>query len=889
VDLRPGLRINQYELIRELGRGGMGQVFLARDTRLGRRVAIKFLSSTSEELTQRLLREARATARCNHENIVVIYEVNEYGGLPFMVLEYLEGEPLRRVMQGSKLPPTRAVELMVPVVRALARAHEFDIVHRDLKPDNVLVLSSGVIKVVDFGIAKVFTHPAGAGSVSMADLLAVPDSGSITREGAIVGTMPYMSPEQWGADDVDHRTDLFAVGIMLFEMVAGRNPLMGMTPNQLLGNAVNLDRPLPGVGQEVPELPGDLERIIDRCTAKRKEERFASARELLDALEPLLPGRFLRQLSEDESPYPGLTAFQEHDAGKFFGRARDIVSLVARVREQPLVAVVGSTGVGKSSLVRAGVIPVLKSSGERWEVLVSRPGRSPISSLASLVEPLTRSSTADLAERLGAHQALMTRLREEPGYLGTLLRQRARQKDAHVLLFIDQFEELYTLVPDAEERRTFMACLAGTADDAASPLRVVVSIRSDFLERVAENPRFMDEMTRGLYFLKLPEHQGLREAITQPSEMVGYSFEAPEVVEEMLSALHDTTGALPLLQFAASKLWESRDQTRKLLTRGSYEAMGGIAGALASHANEVLAGLAPAEQKLVRSIFGRLVTPEGTRAIVDVEELRELSSDPAEAERVVDYLVTNRLLVVQTRGEDEGPAVEIVHESLIGSWPTLRRWIDESQEDAVQLEQLRSAAKQWEAKGRPQGLLWRGEAMEETRLWHRRYTGMLATREKAYLDAVFKLANRATQIRRGVVGGIIGILLVLVAVGAIALFTIRNAKKRAEAQAVRARREAERARAAETRIKQQIAVIRATQAAERRARAQAASGKAKLAVARSKLIMSYQQLEAALKKARQEKLKAEKATQQVSELLAKERARVQRLLREKKKIGTKLH
>jgi hypothetical protein len=232
--------------------------------------------------------------------------------------------------------------------------------------------------------------------------------------------------------------------------------------------------------------------------------------------------------------------------------------------------------------------------------------------------------------------------------------------------------------------------------------------------------------------------------------------------------------------------------------------------------------------------------------------------------------------------------VEIVHESLITSWPTLRRWIDESQEDAVQLEQLRSAAKQWEAKGRPQGLLWRGEAMEEARLWYRRYTGMLASRERAFLDAVFKLANRAMQIRRGVVGGIIGFLVVLVAVGAVALIQIRKAGKEAREQAVRAQREAKRARAAETRIKHQIAVIRATQEAERRAREQAASGKAKLAVAKSKLTMSYHQLEAALKKARREKLKAEKATQQVSELLAKERARVQRLLREKRKIGTKL-
>ncbi len=151
----PGTRIHQYELIRQLGSGGMGTVFLARDTRLGRRVAIKFLHATAPEITRRFILEARATARCSHENIVVIHEVGEFQGTPFMVLEYLQGQPLHKAVGGQRLPATRAVELMVPVVRALVAAHEQGIVHRDLKPDNILVTESGTLKVLDFGIAKV--------------------------------------------------------------------------------------------------------------------------------------------------------------------------------------------------------------------------------------------------------------------------------------------------------------------------------------------------------------------------------------------------------------------------------------------------------------------------------------------------------------------------------------------------------------------------------------------------------------------------------------------------------------------------------------------------------------------------------------------------------------
>ena len=247
-----GMRIRQYELIRELGRGGMGQVFLARDRKLGRRVAIKFLHQVSEDFNERFIREAQTTAKCNHENIVVIYEVNEYEGRPFMVLEYLEGQPLSGLMADQKVPPARTVEIMVPVIKALVRAHEFGIVHRDLKPDNIFVCNSGVIKVLDFGIAKLFAESSADGrggepvtlqpSATFSEAMGLRgQTGSdsdLTREGAIVGTMTYMSPEQWGAAPVDHRTDIWAAGIILYEMLTGENPLGSLSVHQLMINAV---------------------------------------------------------------------------------------------------------------------------------------------------------------------------------------------------------------------------------------------------------------------------------------------------------------------------------------------------------------------------------------------------------------------------------------------------------------------------------------------------------------------------------------------------------------------------------------------------------------------------------------------------------------------------
>jgi serine/threonine protein kinase len=858
LKLDVGLRIEQYELMRELGRGGMGQVFLARDNRLGRRVAIKFLSG-SRKNTERFLVEARNTARCQHENIVAIYDVDEYSNVPYMVLEYVEGATLAKLMANRRLPIGRTVELILPVLRALARAHEMAIIHRDLKPDNIIVTSAGAVKVLDFGVAKVFRggetgprrpRPPTPGIAPMHE----------TRSGSIVGTLPYMSPEQLGVDDVDHRSDLWAIGIILYEMLAGKHPLEPVTQGRLFGAAAAVDEPMPSLADDMPGLPDRVVSIVAKCLAKKKADRYASAADLIADLEPLLPGRSGRSLAGDESPFPGLTSFQEADANRFFGRSQDIVSVVARLRDQPMVAVVGPSGVGKSSFVRAGVVPALKTSGEPWEVLVVRPGRYPLSALASTLEQLRDSRDSDplLTEDLPA------KLRAEPGLFGARLRARARRKRSQVLLFVDQHEELYTLVADAGERAAFTACLAGAGDDPSGPVRVVVAMRSDFLDRAAEDRRFVDELTRGLVFLQPPSRAGLEEALTQPLDMVGFSFE-PGVVNAMLESLDGVSGALPLLQFTAAKLWETRDRQRRVLTRASYLGMGGVAGALATHADEVLAGMSAPDQKLVRSLFQRLVTPERTRAIVDTSELRDIATD---IDRIVAHLVGARLLVVQTRGESAG-AVELVHESLIRSWPTLQRWLDENQEDVAYVGQIRAAAKQWDTKGRPEGLLWRAEAMEELRLWKGRYAGELPDRERAFTDAVIELGTRATRRKRRAITGAFVFLLALCAGAGIALVRINAANQRAHEETAKAlaARDAvlqEQAKK-EAAIARERAALEDKLAAEREAaeKAQLAATESAKAVAATKVAVKAQAGEAqATKTAAKAKADAQKAAQE---------------------------
>jgi eukaryotic-like serine/threonine-protein kinase len=809
-----GGRLGQYELIRPLGRGGMGIVYLARDLRLGRLVAIKLLAPLNSYDNARFVAEARVTARCNHENIVVIHDVGEHGKRPYMVFEYVAGQTLRAWLDArtqrsgdgaAPLEPRLAANLMLPVVRALAYAHDLGIVHRDLKPANIMLTDAGTIKVLDFGIATLLAD-ADTFSISNASNagLHIP---SIAEPGAIMGTLPYMSPEQLEGDTLDHRTDLWAVGIMLYEMVTGTHPVIhdGVQLQRALLDITSLELPMPGVGERRPDL-GPLAGIIDRCLIKDRAHRTRDAHVLLQELEALSAGGRIAVLGHDGNPFAGLAPFQEADADRFYGRTREVGAILARLRSCPLIALAGPSGVGKSSLVRAGIIPLLKRSGEGWDALTLRPGRSPLAALSAILVELARSSTDPVAgagEPGGgppAPDGTGTDLRAAPGQLGATLRAWAHRTRRHVLVFVDQFEELYTLCADPAERAAFLACLEGVADDASSPLRVLLSIRSDFLDRLAEHRHLADEISHGLMLVPPLDRDGLRDALVRPVEAADCRYEDPAIIDDMLAAVAAAPGSLPLLQFAAARLWTERDRERRLLTQHSYLAMGGIAGTLAGHADHVLDAIPGRERALVRTIFERLVTPERTRAVVSLAELRELPGDSKDIERLVHRLVDARLLVIEARaGEDR--TVELVHESLLERWPTLVGWLDENRDDAAFLARLRTAAAQWQVSDHDEGVLWRDEPARRALAWRSHYRGELGRRERAYLDAVHAVATRAERhrrlIRRRVIAAVVAVPMILLAVASMALVRISRAEREASmalVQVSRAEREASRQR-----------------------------------------------------------------------------------------------
>ena len=384
-----GERVHHYEIIREIGRGGMGVVYLGRDLRLDRRVAIKFVRKDRAGLLERFLLEARTTARCQHENIVVIHDIGQYRGNPFMVLEYLRGQSLHDLLDGQTLSCELTVEIMIPVLRALERAHEYNIVHRDLKPGNIFLTDSGVVKVLDFGIAKQRDERAAVSSSH--DPLPERNEGSaLTRAGNLVGTMPYMSPEQLAGLGVDPRTDLWAVGIVMHEMLTGHHPL---DPVNLLKiqSIANVDKPLLQAGRFL-DRSSPLAPIIEGCLRKNRLERTSSANELLTQLNQLSAHHCEPMLSEKDGTSAGLAAFQQADAdrfyGRFYGRTHEIVQATSQLRKQPLLTCVGPSGSGKSSLVRNGVIAAQERSGEGRRSPVIRPGHDLSLALASTLGQL---------------------------------------------------------------------------------------------------------------------------------------------------------------------------------------------------------------------------------------------------------------------------------------------------------------------------------------------------------------------------------------------------------------------------------------------------------------------------------------------------------------------
>ncbi|HLL82474.1 MAG TPA: serine/threonine-protein kinase, partial [Longimicrobium sp.] len=649
---QPPAQFEEYRLIRPLGQGGMGQVFLAHDTVLDRPVAVKFIPVANEAALARVLNEARAAARIHHPNVVSLFRVGRLGPRAYLVSEFTRGTGLNRLQK--PVPWREVMKIAQELARGLAAAHRRGVLHLDVKPANAILTESGQVKLLDFGLARLTElrderrnaggangeAPGAGGSTGGA-----PRGAPLEDDSTLLGTPYYMSPEAWRGEELTQRSDLYSLGAMLYELCSGRVPFRGTALDILPFELLRRDAvPL---AQAAPEVDPAFAAIVDRCLAREPLRRFPSAEALLDALQSAEASHAPARVPEG-NPYRGLRPFEAEHRAFFFGRQKDLRSVLDRLRAEPFVLLTGDSGVGKSSLCSAGLLPSVQEGaledGRHWRLLRLVPGARPMATLAALMAPVLGEDEGRLSAELNA----------EPEALARRLRAKLGGSDGQ-LLYIDQMEELVTLSHPAEAHR-FAEVMAPLALGLPG-VRLVGSVRSDFLTRLSGLPLLGETFSRAIHLVRPLGPEEVREAVVGPARVKGVSFESEALVRTLVDSTVAAGGGLPLLQFALAQLWEARDVKRAIVTSEALAALGGVAGALARHADGVIDTLPADQRNAARLVLLRLVTDDGTRARRIEDELT--GGDPR-CRAALEALVRGRLLVA--RETDDGNTFEVAHE-----------------------------------------------------------------------------------------------------------------------------------------------------------------------------------------------------------------------------------
>jgi WD40 repeat protein/DNA-binding winged helix-turn-helix (wHTH) protein len=430
----------------------------------------------------------------------------------------------------------------------------------------------------------------------------------------------------------------------------------------------------------------------------------------------------------ERSPYPGLASFSVEDSPFFFGREEEVESLWRKLRRRRILALIGPSGSGKTSLLQAGLVPARPPG---WEVVVFRPKDKGLSSLAAALHGR------------GPHPAGVPAGEQE---VLALVRQWAGSPGR--VLCVDAFEECFTL-NDERSAKSLCKILASAANEYG--VRVLLAMRDDFFIRCQEHPE-LGAVFADVTPLRPPQGSALIQALTRPALDAGYRFEDESLIAEILAGIDGERGALPLLAFAMSRLWEKRDRNSRLLTRQAYVEIGGVGGALAQHAEEVLAEIGPEREGIAREIFRNLTTAHGTRLVIDQDELLSVFEDSTIPAQVLSKLIERRLLtafdISARAGARARPHVEIIHEATLSSWPRLVRWQAQDADDAVLRDQIRHATRMWAEREKREDLLWTGASYRELAIWRERYRGRLTALEESFVQTSRRFAERKRRMRR---------------------------------------------------------------------------------------------------------------------------------------------
>lgn len=719
---RTGQVLKGYELHEQIGAGGFGVVYRAYQPLLKRPVAIKAILpeyASQPDFIRRFELEAELVARLEHPHIIPLYDYWREPDGAYLVMRWVAHGSLRDAIDNETWDSSQIGQLVDQVTAALTVAHRHGVVHRDIKPDNILLDEDRNVYVADFGIAK---------DLEVADI----------AQGEMVGSPAYFAPEQIRGEEITPRTDLYSLGVMLFELLAGVRAFPDATLTEIIFK--HLNEPLPALQEFRPELPAAVNEVLQRATAKNPHDRYESAHELAVAfrqamastpaasgtaepIDNLLSGLVIdlrTTIRSDEpppaNPYKGLHSFQEADASDFFGRESLVDRFIERLSETDVgyrfLTVVGPSGSGKSSAVKAGLLPRLRQGGlpgsENWFIAQMVPGDHPLQELENVL----------LRVAMNPPENLFDALRADTRGLLHAVQRILPDTQSELVLVIDQFEEVFTQVEDSAQRLHLLESLYTAVTDPASQIRVILTLRADFYDRPLQYREF-GELTRRRMESVLPlSPDELRQSIVAPAGRVGVSFQ-PELVEAILNDVGDQPGTLPLLQYALTELFE-RQQFR-LITMAAYRDIGGITGALARRAEELYEGLSGEGQEATRQLFLRLVTlgegTEDTRRRVRRAELVSTSGGSEVMDSVIDAYGRYRLLTFDRDPLTRGPTVEIAHEALLRVWNRLRGWIEDSREEVRTQRRLTLAAQEWVDVGDDPSYLASGARLSQFEAW----------------------------------------------------------------------------------------------------------------------------------------------------------------------------
>jgi WD40 repeat protein/serine/threonine protein kinase/DNA-binding XRE family transcriptional regulator len=761
-----GRAIRGYELGDLMGEGGFGVVYRAIQPHVEREVAVKIILpryADHPEFIRRFEAEAQLVARLEHPHIVPLYDYWREPGAAFLVMRLMRGGSLHSRLKEGPLSLDFTLRLLNQVGGALYSAHRMGVIHRDLKPANILLDEDENTYLADFGVAK---------------NLGSPDQTSDTMLAGIIGSPAYVSPEQIRAEPIRPQADIYALGILIFQLLTGRQPFQGPTPIDYAQQ--HLNQPTPPLLEYNPNLPPELEPVLERATAKAPEDRYPDIPSLVTEFQSAVtsagvempPSLAIEWLPADvidlealENPYKGLRAFEEADSKHFFGRETLVQDLLGRMSEENdlsrFLAVVGPSGSGKSSAVKAGLIPSLYRGGlpgsEHWFIVEFTPGSHPFEEL----------ETALLRVAVNPPESLLGQLRfDERGLLRAVGRILPPDKTVDLVLVVDQFEELFTLVEDEDTRAAFLESILTAVLDPRSRLRVVITLRADFTDRPLEYVDFGELLRQRTEFVLPLAPDELQQAIIQPARGAGLALE-PGLCERIIHDLGDQPGVLPLLQYALTELFERRSGRR--LTLQAYQDSGGVLGALGKRAEEIYTDLDQTGQETARQVFLRLVTlgegVEDTRRRVLQSELEaltpqsksedsplplvgegwSLSRERSEREvrAILDSFGRARLLSFDRDPITRGPTVEVAHEALLREWSQLREWLDQSRADIRNQRVLGNSAADWLAADRDPSFLLRGARLDQFAAWAESTDLALTQHEQEYLEAC--LAERRAR------------------------------------------------------------------------------------------------------------------------------------------------